>query len=138
MALFKQNKKISDLPAPPTPDFQMSKPDFEDDFPKYTPSIGSFNDMDKKRVPAMNSMPKKIAVDNDNKVSGPIFIKIDKYEEAIDHINSIKDKIKEIEDMVENLRKIKRDEDNALDEWKNNLNEIKEKLMIVDRNLFEN
>ena len=32
---------------------------------------------------------------------------------------------------------MKKDEDNALDEWKESLNQIKEKLMIVDKNLFE-
>ena len=136
MALFK-NKKGSDLQAPPAPDFDISKPDFEDDFPKYTPTIGSFNDVE-KRKPFISQMPKKMAMeDSMEKKTGPVFIKIDKYDEAVDHINSIKDKVNEIENVIENLKKIKREEDNALDEWKSSLNEIKEKLMMIDRSLFE-
>jgi predicted ribosome quality control (RQC) complex YloA/Tae2 family protein len=138
MALFKQNKRLSDLPAPPVPDFQISKPNFEEDFPKYTPTISEFNNINEKRKPLTGLMPKKmISEETQDKKTEPIFIKIDRYEEALDYINSVRDKIKEIEDMIENLKKIKRDEDQALDEWKENLNQIKEKLMIVDRNLFE-
>lgn len=138
MALFKQNKRLSDLPAPPTPDFQISKPNFEEDFPRYTPTINNFDDInEKKRVPIQ--MPKKVFIEEEqyNKPSGPVFIKIDKYEEAMDHINSIRDKIKEIEQAIENIKKMKKEEDQALDEWRESLSQIKEKLLIVDRNLFE-
>lgn len=136
MALFK-NKKFQDLQAPPAPDFDISKPNFEDDFPKYTPTIDGFDDVG-KRKPLVSPMPKKMTMEeNTEKKTGPIFIKIDKYDEAVDHINSIKDKINEIESIVENLKKMKRDEDNALDEWKSSLNEIKEKLMMIDKSLFE-
>ena len=142
MALFKQKRTLSDMPAPPKPDFDISKPDFDDDFPKYTPSLGNFNDMDNKKripMPSMPAMQKKMTMENaqEKKVSGPVFIKLDKYEDALGYINNIRDKVKEIEDLIDNLRRIKRDEDSALDEWKNSLNEIKEKLSIVDRTLFE-
>ncbi|AJF62199.1 MAG: hypothetical protein QT11_C0001G0040 [archaeon GW2011_AR20] len=134
MALFK-NKKISDLPAPPAPDFSISKPDFEDDFPRYTPNMGGFDDIgEKRRFPVMPRTPME---EPEERKTGPIFIKIDKYEQVLDHINSVKDRIKEIEDLIENLKRMKKDEDNALDEWKESLNQIKEKLMIVDKNLFE-
>jgi hypothetical protein len=136
MALFKQDKKLSDIPAPPKADFPISKPNFDDDFPRYTPSIGDFNMEEKRKFPVV--MPKKMVMPESNeKKSGPIFIKIDKYEEAIDNINSVKDKIREIESLIDNLRKLKKEEDNSLDEWKSSLNQIKEKLLIVDKNLFE-
>jgi len=137
MALFKQNKTISDLPGPMRTDFEMSKPDFDDDFPRYTPAIGNFESTKDQKKSPMPFMPKKIMMDEGKKTNRPIFIKIDKYEEAIDHISSVKDKVKEIEQIVENLKKIKKEEDQALDEWKDSLNQIKEKLSIVDKNLFQ-
>ncbi len=140
MALFKQNKTISDLPGPMKTDFEMSKPDFDDDFPKYTPTIGNFESTKDQKKSPMPFMPKKIMIGENmqnKKANRPIFIKIDKYEEAIDHISSVKDKVKEIEQIVDSLRKIKKEEDQALDEWKENLNQIKEKLLIVDKNLFQ-
>lgn len=140
MDLFKKNKRFQDLPAPPKPDFSVSKLSFEDDFPKYTPSVGGFDVM-KEQNKGPSQMPSKVLFDQEKvikKSSGPIFIKIEKYEQALNHINSIREKVKEVEKVIENLKKIKRDEDQALDEWKDSLNEIKEKLLTVDKTLFEN
>ncbi|MEK6841363.1 MAG: hypothetical protein AABX45_02100, partial [Nanoarchaeota archaeon] len=75
MALFKQNKRISDLPAPPTPDFQISKPNFEEDFPKYTPTISDFGNLNEKRKPLTSLMPNKMVIEEtQDKKTGPIFI----------------------------------------------------------------
>src|SRR3989344_4583560 len=131
MALFK-NKKIPDLPEAPKPDFQISKPDFDEDFPTYMPTIGNFNDM-KSKKPSMPA-PKKILSEN-SRFSGPVFIKIEKYEEALDHIHSVKNKVMEIEDLVDKLKRIKNEEDNALEQWKQSLNQVKEKLAYIDQSL---
>jgi|SRR3989344_1971355 len=137
MALFK-NKKIPDLPEAPKPDFQISKPDFDEDFPNYIPTIGGFNDM-KSKKPSMNPAPKKmLGEDSGSRFSGPVFIKIEKYEEALDHIHSVKSKVMEIEDLVDKLKRIKHEEDSALEQWKQSLNQVKEKLAYIDQSLFEN
>ncbi len=138
MALFKQNKNFSDLSDSQRRGFDIPKPDFDDDFPKYTPSIDNFDNMKEKKFP-MPQIPKKFMNDEPQvkRSNRPLFIKIEKYEEAIDHINSVKNKVKEIEQVVENLKKIKKEEDQALDEWRESLNQIKEKLLIVDKNLFQ-
>ena len=135
MALFKQ-KKLSIPPAPPEPDFDISKPDFDDNFPKYTPTMGGFDDINKRRAP-VTQMPKFSENIRERNSSGPVFIKIDKYENALDNIDAIRNQVSEIERIIENLRKIKRDEDQTLDEWAQSLNEIKEKLLLVDKSLFE-
>ncbi len=137
MALFKQKKVLSDLPAPPSPDFQMSKPNF-DDFPSYTPSIGNFDDMKSQRKFPQPTMPKKVTFNEEpKKSSSPVSIKMDKYEEALNNINSIKSKVYEIERLIDGLKNMKRDEDKALDEWTESLAQIKEKLLVIDQNLFE-
>lgn len=139
MALFKQNKTLSDLPSPPKPDFKIHKPDFDEDFPKYTPSIGDFGNMENNSKSSVIERMPKISDDNSQgkKSNKPIFVKVEKYDEAIDNMNSIREKVKEVENILENLKKIKREEDQTLEEWKESLNEIKEKLMIVDKNLFD-
>lgn len=139
MALFKQNKRLSDLPAPPTPDFEISKPDFEEDFPKYTPSIGNFDDIKQKKASSMNeSAPKKTMMEEESfRPSGPVFIKIEKYEEALNDINFAREKINEIEQLLDGLKRVRREEDKELETWEESLNQIKEKLAMVDENLFE-
>jgi len=136
MALFHKNKKLSDLPSSPKPDFDS---DFDDDFPKYTSGLGNI-DMDKP--PMMSPMPKvsKIPIGNmseEKKTPKQVFVKIEKYEEAMDHATSIKNKIKDIEKLFDDLRNLKRDEDENLEKWQDTLNQIKDKLSMIDKNLFE-
>lgn len=137
MALFKDKKKsLSDFPVPEKrfPDFP--KPDFEEEeeeLPSYKPSFsedfGSLKELKKPiRVTEM-LRPKE--------TTKPFFIKIDKYEEAMANLNSIKVKIEEIESIINSLRQIKREEDSELEKWQNSLNSIKDKLIMIDQTLFE-
>ena len=67
----------------------------------------------------------------------PLFIKIDKYENSMAILNSIKEKLDEANSIVSELRQIRRDEDEQLDEWSEHIRAIKEKLTNVDSMLFE-
>lgn len=66
-----------------------------------------------------------------------LFIKIDKYKEAMHDINSLKTKIAEAERILSNLEEIKTEEDSKLSKWNSEIQEIKEKLLSLDKNLFE-
>lgn len=66
-----------------------------------------------------------------------LFIKMDNYKEAIVLMNKIKEKMQEAEKIAEKLNQIKEEEDNELSSWHQNLEEIKEGLLSIDKELFE-
>ncbi len=68
----------------------------------------------------------------------PLFVKIDDYEEAIYTLDKIKAKLRESDKILDELTKIRIEEERQLDEWKKDLSMIKEKLLAIDKQLFEN
>ena len=66
-----------------------------------------------------------------------IFVKVDKYKEAIDTLEIIKEKLKTTQVVLNELRELKKKEDAELEEWQASIDQIKEKLTLVDNNLFE-
>ena len=66
-----------------------------------------------------------------------IFVQIDKYKEAVDTLEMIKEKLKTSQTILNELNELKKQEDAEFSEWQSNIEEIKEKLSVVDNNLFE-
>ena len=67
----------------------------------------------------------------------PLFVKIDRYKEVMSTLNELRTKLKNATDILTELDKIKEDEERELASWHNDLESIKEKLMAIDRALFE-
>src|SRR3989344_1284599 len=67
----------------------------------------------------------------------PVFVKIDKYKDALRMIEDIKSKIEEAEKSISELESIKNTEQKNIESWKSDLNEIKSKLLDIDKKLFE-
>ena len=65
-----------------------------------------------------------------------LFVKMERYREAVEKMQHIKDKITEAERVLSHLDEIKRKEDEELTKWHQDLEIIKTKLLAVDRNLF--
>lgn len=66
-----------------------------------------------------------------------LFVKIERYKEAAAKMEHIKDKIIEAEKILRKLDEMKRKEDEELIKWHQDLDTIKEKILSVDRSLFE-
>ena len=144
--MFKREKKL-DLPSPPDKFSDISKPDFEEDFPKYNQTINFDEDKIEEKPSVSNinmhsslgSMPSSFTAQRmeEHYEKKPLFIKVDKYEEAIHVLNSVKDKLNEASNILNELRQIRRDEDSQLEGWTDHLNMVKEKLTDIDKILFE-
>lgn len=67
----------------------------------------------------------------------PIFVKIEKYREVTTTLNELKNKLRNATDILAELNKIKEDEEKELTSWHEDLESIKEKLMSIDKALFE-
>lgn len=66
----------------------------------------------------------------------PIFIRIDKFEEAINSFEKTSSKIIEIEKMLRDIRKTKEEEEKELEAWENEIQLIKQEIEKIDRNVF--
>ena len=67
----------------------------------------------------------------------PIFVKTDQYQNMIDGINEIKNKIKECGFFVADLNDIKNKKDKEFNKWRSNLEDMQRKVSIVEKSLFE-
>lgn len=67
----------------------------------------------------------------------PLFVKVEKYREVMVTLNELKNKLKDAGDLLVELNKIKEQEERELSAWQDDLNAIKDKLISIDRTLFE-
>jgi hypothetical protein len=60
-----------------------------------------------------------------------IFIKIEKYNDAIDVIELVKNKIKESKILLQKIKQLKSQEDSMIEKWSSELNEMEKKIAQV-------
>ena len=70
------------------------------------------------------------------KKAEPIFIRIDKFEEALDVFKKVQGQISEIEKDLSHLKKIKEEETKELDFWEKQIQEIKQQVEKIDSEIF--
>jgi hypothetical protein len=79
-----------------------------------------------KEAPSIMGQPEK-----------PLFVKVEKYKEVMNTINHLKEKLKDTTAILNELNRIKDEEEHEINSWQKDLDEIKEKLMTIDQALFE-
>lgn len=84
----------------------------------------------------MPSRLKKLESGREKSIIEPIFIRIDRFEEALKIFNETKKKILEIDRILEDVRKIKEKEENELKTWENETRYMKEQIEKVDKDIF--
>ena len=67
----------------------------------------------------------------------PLFVKIDRYKAAINALTEIKQKLAEAESTLTRLNAIKVRESDEIARWEAEMETIKERLMTIDKQLFE-
>jgi len=72
-----------------------------------------------------------------DKFREPIFVKIDKFRDALNILESIKKKLRESSELLESIRETQRRENEEIDKWAREIEELKDKIMMVDKKLFE-
>jgi len=66
----------------------------------------------------------------------PVYIRIDKFEEALNMLSDAKNKVSEMEDMLRHIKKIKEEEENELKDWEAEIQKIKSDFEKMDNELF--
>lgn len=87
----------------------------------------------KKPVTPMIEFPTPVP----RKEGKTLFVKIDNYKRAMKTMADIKEKLYEIESILKKLENLKQEEDDQLTGWHNSLDDIKSKLLEIDKALFE-
>lgn len=141
MALFHFGKKKEpkhDLPPFKPMDESLDAPRFpefeKEEFPSYKPAVSE------DTIPEIPIRKPSLLRDSstdelDRRM--PVFVKINKYKAVKTSLNDVKNLLKGAERAIEKLEEIKREEDEELSIWHQNLEEIKERLVIIDEKLFE-
>jgi len=76
-------------------------------------------------------VPKKILDER------PVFVQIDDYKDAMNSIEVLKQKVREVEYILDKLNEIKSQEQLEMSNCETSLNKIKERLIEIDKKLFE-
>ena len=66
----------------------------------------------------------------------PIFVRIDKFEDALHLFEKTSSKILEIERMLKDIKRIKDEEEKELEVWKNEIQLIKQEIEKIDKDIF--
>lgn len=66
----------------------------------------------------------------------PVFIRIDKFEEALKTFDKTKKEIIEIEKVLHDIAQVREDEDKELEQWQDNIVKIKDQIDKVDKDIF--
>jgi len=66
----------------------------------------------------------------------PVFIKIDDYKEVLDLVNLLKKKVEKAKGLLVKVNDFKTEEDSMVEQWRNNLINVDEKLASLDKKLF--
>ncbi len=67
----------------------------------------------------------------------PLFVQIDEYNRIIETVNNLKFSLQEAERILGSLKQLKEKENEELSRWDAHLNKVKDKLLTIDKRLFE-
>lgn len=68
---------------------------------------------------------------------GPLYIRIDKYRNTIGGVNSAKSDFQKANELLDNIIQSKEDKDKALENWRETMMDIQNKLIFVEKALFK-
>jgi hypothetical protein len=70
------------------------------------------------------------------KKAEPVFVRLDKFEESMNLFDDIKAQIADMEHLIRNTKEIKQKEEEELNSWQNQLQEVKRQIEKVDKDIF--
>lgn len=153
MKLFSKKEEKPELPPLRFPEFPKEQPKV----PAYEPGISPAEAASIKQAvttpgleipirkpmptrPSFTEKPAYVAPEHERetqKRGQTLFVKMERYKEAVSKMDHIKETITEAEKVLRKLDEIKRQEDEELSRWHQDLETIKSKILSIDKSLFE-
>jgi len=152
MALFKKKKDVRELRLPELPSslaFPELPKEEEHEMPSLPqlrpmpqmpqlsalPQMPSISQMPERETPLLKPMTMEISEGRMVK-EGPIFVKIDKFKDAMANFELVKKRLQESSVLLEKIKETRAKEEGELNEWAGELNALKEKVTQIDRKIF--
>jgi hypothetical protein len=89
------------------------------------------------RAPLTKEIPERFkGTSKKVKKQGPVFIRIDKFEESLQIFEETKRKISEMEKILTEIKEIKDEEEKELNSWENEIQQVKKQIEKVDQEIF--
>ena len=66
-----------------------------------------------------------------------VYVKLDEYKDIVDIINLSREKLNQAKSIIAKVKDLKKREDEAIGQWVSALQEVEEKINIIDRKLLE-
>lgn len=133
------NHHENKLPALPKKDKEL--------FPSYK---SEFDNIKKEISKPVFSAPKQIEIPKISKrveptleverpIIGdkPIYVKMEQYKSAMTQVDKIKALCNEADKALSTISKLRNEEDKELSKWQEEVDKIKDKILLVDKKLFE-
>ncbi len=144
-ALKPREEAIPPLPALPSASQypvqaqQLQRPDI-----RKTEEIGSMSaPLTREIMPVQMPRPSyqtqgenEEQVQRGSKQREPIFVKIDKFNDALNNFEAIKQKISEIDSLLKKVKETRTKEQEEIDSWEREVEEIMSKVNNIDQKLF--
>ena len=67
----------------------------------------------------------------------PVFVKVEDYKDIVDVVALMREKISQAKFLLDKIAEVKAKEDAELAEWSHDLEEIENRVSIIDRSLLE-
>ncbi len=115
---------------------EISKPTFTAPQQAQEPSSTPKPMMPQSEIPAVSAQG---GVEVERVVAGdkPIYVKMEQYKDAMQNIDKIKELCNEADHMLSEISKLRASEDRELEKWQDEVDKIKDKILLVDKKLFE-
>ncbi len=129
------SKDESKLPALPKEEKEM--------FPSYKSEFGSIKkEISKPMFSAPKiEMPEKtepeMPVERPVMGDKPIYVKMEQYKDAMGQVDKIKALCNEADKALSEISRLRNEEDKELSKWQQEVDKIKDKILLVDKKLFE-
>ncbi len=139
MGFFTKKKETKrELPPLKFPEFPKYESEISHDFSQIKNAVSTPNIQARAsfEVPDLPDMPREEEPDI-HRTEKTLFIKIDKYKSVMKSLEYIRDKLDELEKIVNKLDSVKKEEDEEFSKWHSDLEYLKEKLSNIDKILFE-
>jgi len=146
MSLFGKKKEVAKPvkieKLPPLPEFPDLPRESNLDMPSYESSMGNIKKEVERdelpQIPTRNSpATPHFAAASMEASDKPLFVRIESYRAAVNEVDKIKEKVAQAEELLEDLDDIRQKEAQKLEAWRRDIGMLKEKLLSVDKNLFD-
>jgi hypothetical protein len=153
MGIFGIKKKEAAPQAPPFPEIKAIKdtvnPEFPvfPDLPKTEAMVPPFTfepikiyppPFPSTALPVFKPVTEEMSREETavTKLREPIFVKIDKFKDALTHFEIVKKKLRDTTEMLDKIKEMRAKEDEELELWAKEVEAVKERLETIDRKLF--